>query len=58
MTCGTGKKERSRNCTNPAPAHGGKECDGDTKESEECNMEPCRKHSSFITLMGILFKLL
>ena len=36
---------RSRTCTSPPPAHGGKNCDelGPASEEEACNEEPCRK---------------
>ena len=40
-TCGPGKKERIRECNNPAPAHGGKECEGPAKETADCNAKPC-----------------
>ncbi|XP_020625289.1 coadhesin-like [Orbicella faveolata] len=43
VTCGGGKQKRSRNCTNPPPKHGGKNCDdlGPDSESLECNPDPC-----------------
>ena len=31
----------TRTCTNPPPAYGGKWCEGDAKETEACNNEPC-----------------
>jgi len=39
--CGGGTQSRSRTCTNPAPAYGGVECEGDAEESQNCNTEPC-----------------
>ena len=42
-TCGPGKKERTRECNNPAPAHGGKACEGPTKETTDCNEKACPK---------------
>ena len=40
-TCGEGQKTRSRSCNNPAPAHGGGDCDGAATESDTCNDGPC-----------------
>ncbi|KAI8496157.1 Thrombospondin type 1 repeat-containing protein [Branchiostoma belcheri] len=40
-TCGGGQQARSRECTDPAPAHGGKDCDGGTHETQACNLKPC-----------------
>ena len=37
VTCGYGTKYRSRTCTNPSPANGGKECLGSSKEQIRCN---------------------
>ena len=43
-TCGGGKQKRERTCTNPLPAHGGKNCIeqglGDAEEIAECNQSP------------------
>ena len=39
--CGGGEKERTRTCTNPAPAHGGNDCVGDSKQTAPCNEDPC-----------------
>ncbi|XP_074627228.1 uncharacterized protein LOC141885237 isoform X4 [Acropora palmata] len=43
MSCGGGVKFRHRNCTNPAPMHGGRDCSliGPSTESDSCNSEPC-----------------
>ena len=40
--CGfRGTKYSFRTCTNPRPAHGGKECEGDIQKAENCPIEPC-----------------
>ena len=41
VSCGGGIQERIRTCTNPPPALGGKDCDGDSKEERKCNTEAC-----------------
>ncbi|XP_069466600.1 A disintegrin and metalloproteinase with thrombospondin motifs 14 isoform X2 [Ambystoma mexicanum] len=41
-TCGGGVRSRSRQCNNPPPAYGGRECPGSTYEYQICNSEECR----------------
>lgn len=40
-TCGDGVETRTRTCTHPAPAHGGKNCVGRTHESRSCKVKEC-----------------
>jgi len=40
-TCGQGVLSRTRTCTNPEPAHGGKECVGESKETKTCKTKEC-----------------
>ena len=40
-TCGGGTQTRTRTCTNPAPAHGGLDCQGESTETQDCNTLPC-----------------
>ena len=35
--CGEGHQTRTRTCTNPAPAHGGADCDGEVSETQLCD---------------------
>ena len=35
--CGGGTKTRNRSCTNPAPANGGADCEGESTETHSCN---------------------
>ncbi|XP_035668229.1 coadhesin-like isoform X2 [Branchiostoma floridae] len=37
MTCEVGEQTRDRTCTNPAPAHGGADCDGLAQETQACD---------------------
>ncbi|KAL5268608.1 hypothetical protein ACHWQZ_G002453 [Mnemiopsis leidyi] len=39
--CGGGTQTGSRTCTNPAPANGGADCEGDSTETRECNTQGC-----------------
>ena len=45
VTCGEGKKTRTRTCTSPTPAHGGKTCTeqnlGNKEETADCTEKPC-----------------
>nr|CAG2208149.1 unnamed protein product [Mytilus edulis]CAG2208150.1 Delta and Notch-like epidermal growth factor-related receptor,Delta-like protein B,Fibropellin-1,Protocadherin Fat 1,Protein jagged-1b,Protein delta homolog 2,Fibropellin-3,Coadhesin,Neurogenic locus protein delta,Protein crumbs homolog 1,Thrombospondin-2,Protein jagged-1,Protein eyes shut,Delta-like protein 3,Delta-like protein 1,Delta-like protein 4,Neurogenic locus notch homolog protein 2,Protein crumbs,Sushi, von Willebrand factor type A, len=41
VTCGGGTNTRTRACDNPAPAHGGKDCDGTSSEKGACNTLAC-----------------
>ncbi|CAL4059393.1 unnamed protein product, partial [Meganyctiphanes norvegica] len=40
-TCGTSNRRRYRYCSEPIPAHGGQQCDGDKTQEDNCNTEPC-----------------
>ncbi|KAK2570892.1 Mucin-like protein [Acropora cervicornis] len=44
-SCGKGFHTRFRNCTNPEPEGGGKNCDGigPAKETEQCDLPKCEK---------------
>ena len=33
-------------CTNPAPANGGADCEGDSSETRKCNTNACSKYTS------------
>ncbi|KAK6167247.1 hypothetical protein SNE40_021325 [Patella caerulea] len=41
ITCGVGLRYRSRTCSNPLPANGGKVCHGETRESSSCAAQAC-----------------
>ena len=44
-TCGGGISTRSRSCTHPAPAYGGRSCSGDSHSSGHCNTQSCPSNS-------------
>ena len=41
VTCGSGTVRSTRTCTNPEPAHGGKDCEGDNEKVENCYKGCC-----------------
>ena len=41
VTCGGGVQNRSRTCTSPPPAFGGRSCPGESDELRSCNARPC-----------------
>uniref|UniRef100_UPI00398F8D82 A disintegrin and metalloproteinase with thrombospondin motifs 14 isoform X2 n=1 Tax=Pristiophorus japonicus TaxID=55135 RepID=UPI00398F8D82 len=43
-TCGGGVRFRSRQCSNPAPAYGGRDCLGPSSEYKVCNSDDCSGH--------------
>lgn len=48
-SCGNGTMERTRNCSNPEPKHGGMNCSylGLPNEVKSCNAFPCPIHGNF-----------
>ncbi|ESO87439.1 hypothetical protein LOTGIDRAFT_127898 [Lottia gigantea] len=42
--CGTGLRYRTRDCDNPSPAYGGKECDGEKSITDVCKSEKCTNY--------------
>uniref|UniRef100_A0AAR2ITH4 Peptidase M12B domain-containing protein n=1 Tax=Pygocentrus nattereri TaxID=42514 RepID=A0AAR2ITH4_PYGNA len=42
-TCGGGVTYRKRECNNPRPAFGGRECKGEGIEAELCHRQPCER---------------
>jgi hypothetical protein len=41
LSCGGGSQDKTRTCTNPAPQHGGSECDGAESDTQSCNEQAC-----------------
>ncbi|KAL0964700.1 hypothetical protein UPYG_G00327770 [Umbra pygmaea] len=41
LSCGGGLTSRQRECSNPAPQHGGRKCLGETVDYSACNTQPC-----------------
>ena len=39
--CGGGTQTRTRTCSNPEPALGGADCEGESSEVQECNQQDC-----------------
>ena len=57
MSCGGGTQTRSRSCTNPPAAHGGKPCLGLKEITQDCNKDimcPGRKIILSFTIVHIL----
>lgn len=44
QTCGGGWQLFSRECNNPPPQNGGKQCEGYPQEKRKCNDRPCDVH--------------
>ena len=54
VTCGKGSIFRLRSCTNPAPQHGGKNCQGVPFERQECQNNQCPGNCVLIfTIQGL-----
>lgn len=45
--CGGGKQQRTRACDNPSPSGGGKDCDGSSTETKDCNTQHCPVHGGW-----------
>ncbi|XP_072199268.1 hemicentin-1 isoform X3 [Excalfactoria chinensis] len=41
VTCGQGVQERTRQCSNPLPANGGRPCEGPDTDVRSCHNKPC-----------------
>ncbi|CAC5417849.1 Adhesion G protein-coupled receptor B2,Coadhesin,Thrombospondin-1,Mucin-like protein,Hemicentin-1,Adhesion G protein-coupled receptor B3,Thrombospondin-2 [Mytilus coruscus] len=41
VTCASGTHDRSRTCTDPAPAHNGADCVGSGAATQTCTLTPC-----------------
>ena len=52
--CGGGSQIRSRTCTNPSPANGGNECEGEDEELRRCNQQSCLGEIDFYVTSHIL----
>ena len=56
LTCGTGSSERDRDCTNPAPQHGGAVCSGDTDDTRTCNTHNCPSKNYYESVNDTIIK--
>ncbi|KAL3870896.1 hypothetical protein ACJMK2_038927, partial [Sinanodonta woodiana] len=47
VTCDNGTTTRTRDCSNPVPAHGGKDCVGNSRETLHCPLYKCPVHGGW-----------
>ncbi|KAH0618308.1 hypothetical protein JD844_017379 [Phrynosoma platyrhinos] len=47
MSCGGGTQQRTRNCSDPPPQHGGHKCEGNDMQVDFCNSDPCPTHGNW-----------
>ncbi len=48
VSCGSGKNERTRTCSNPRPGHGGAQCVGRAEQTQECyGSKQCPVHGAW-----------
>ncbi|XP_044528060.1 hemicentin-1 [Gracilinanus agilis] len=52
VSCGGGSKQRTRDCSNPAPQYGGRKCEGNDVQIDFCNSDPCPTHGSWSPWSG------
>lgn len=55
VSCGGGTRQRRRLCANPAPQHGGRQCEGNDVHIDFCNSDPCpsESHSLLYSLVKL-----
>ncbi|VDI13130.1 Hypothetical predicted protein, partial [Mytilus galloprovincialis] len=54
VTCASGTHDRSRTCTDPAPAHNGANCVGSGTATQTCTLTPCPSNISLLNNRFIL----
>jgi len=52
--CGGGQRSAVRECNSPAPANGGKECEGESERGEACNEEECEQVCNKQVEIGVM----
>jgi len=52
-TCDDGVQVRTRSCTKPRPAHGGRKCVGAVKISKSCKIKDCASKCSIFSIFQI-----
>ncbi|KAL3870898.1 hypothetical protein ACJMK2_038929 [Sinanodonta woodiana] len=52
VTCDNGTTTRTRDCSNPVPAHGGKVCAGNSTETFHCSINKCPVHGAWSVWSG------
>ncbi|XP_049724489.1 hemicentin-1 isoform X1 [Elephas maximus indicus] len=52
VSCGGGARQRTRDCSDPAPQYGGRKCEGSDVQSDFCNSDPCPTHGNWSPWSG------
>ncbi|XP_074858282.1 hemicentin-1 isoform X3 [Carettochelys insculpta] len=47
VSCGGGTRQRTRDCSDPAPQFGGHKCEGSDLQIDFCNSDPCPIHGNW-----------
>ena len=51
--CEGGELQRDRECNNPAPSHGGADCEGASSQTQPCNEQPCATTYTLVHNTGV-----
>ncbi|XP_047609819.1 hemicentin-1 isoform X2 [Phacochoerus africanus] len=52
VSCGGGARQRTRDCSDPAPQYGGNRCEGSDVQSDFCNSDSCPTHGNWSPWSG------